>query len=81
MTKNWTITENKLTRDIQLGNFNDCMSLVNDIAKVADEMNHHPDILIHSFNRLRISIYTHSENRITESDHQLAEKIEKLMGR
>ena len=80
MTKNWNIIEGRLTRDIKLGDFKECVSMVNTIAKLADTMNHHPDILIHSFNHLRITIYTHSENRITDLDQQLAKKIEEMIG-
>jgi len=41
-------------------------------------MDHHPDIFIHSWNKVKITISTHSEGGITKKDFQLAEKIEKL---
>ncbi len=42
-------------------------------------MNHHPDILLYSWNKVKITISTHSEGGITDKDFQLAEKIEGLI--
>jgi len=41
-------------------------------------MDHHPDIFIHSWNKVKITTSTHSEGGITKKDFQLAEKIEGL---
>jgi 4a-hydroxytetrahydrobiopterin dehydratase len=43
-------------------------------------MDHHPDILIHSWNKVRITVSTHSAGSVTEKDIELAGKIEKIAG-
>ena len=44
----------------------------------AEKMNHHPDIFLHSWNKVKITISTHSEGGVTEKDFRLAEIIDKL---
>jgi len=41
-------------------------------------MDHHPDIFIHSYKKVKIYLFTHSENKITEKDYLLARKIDEL---
>ena len=44
----------------------------------AEKMDHHPDIFIHSWNKVKITISTHSAGGVTQNDFDLAKKIEKL---
>ena len=48
------------------------------IGEAAEYINHHPDIFIHSWNKVKITISTHSEGGVTEKDFILAGKVEKL---
>lgn len=41
-------------------------------------MDHHPDVNIHSYNKLKITLSTHSEGGVTENDFKLAGLIDKL---
>lgn len=75
--KNWNIENDKLIRDFSFENFIEAIRFVNSIAKVAQNMNHHPDIYIF-FNKVKLTLFTHSENKITDKDYQLAEKINGL---
>ncbi|MCF8372293.1 MAG: 4a-hydroxytetrahydrobiopterin dehydratase [Bacteroidales bacterium] len=77
--KYWEETDNKLTREFSLSDFKSCLIFVNKVAAVADEMNHHPDILIHSYNKVKISTYTHSQNRISDKDFVLCQKINEIL--
>ena len=52
--------------------------LVDRIAVAAESANHHPDLLIHAYKRLRITLSTHSAGGLTESDIALAEAINAL---
>ncbi len=77
--ENWDYIDKQLVRDIKLKDFVSVVALVNKIAGEAEKMNHHPDILIHSWNRLRLTLSTHSEGGITQKDFDLAGKINKLI--
>ena len=74
----WDTANGKLTKEFVFKNFVEAVDFVNEIAVVAEKHNHHPDILIHSYKKVRIELYTHSENKITERDHMLAAEIDKL---
>ena len=67
------ITEN----DFELANFVGSVDFVNRITPLAEEMNHHPDLSI-SWNKVTVSLSTHSEGGITENDFQLAAKIDSV---
>lgn len=78
-TENWDYTDKQLVLDIKLKDFISVVALVNKIADEAEKMNHHPDIFIHSWNRLRLTLSTHSEGGITQKDFDLAGKINKII--
>ena len=52
---------------------------MNKTGSIAEQMNHHPDIFIHSWNKVKITISTHSEGGVTNKDFQLAEKINQIV--
>ena len=72
----WLLEENQIVKQFQFKDFAEALSFVNKVGAVAEEMDHHPDIFIHSWNKVKITISTHSEGGITQKDFQLAEKIE-----
>jgi 4a-hydroxytetrahydrobiopterin dehydratase len=75
---NWEMEENQIAKQFQFKDFAEALVFVNKVGAEAEKMDHHPDILIHSWNKVKITISTHSEGGITKKDFQLAEKIEGL---
>ena len=73
---NWDYTNNQIEKEFLFKDFIEAIAFVNSVGLEAEKINHHPDILIHSWNKVKISISTHSEGGVTEKDFQLAEKIE-----
>lgn len=74
----WTQEEKQIAKQFQFKDFPEALSFVNKVGTEAEKMDHHPDIFIHSWNKVKITISTHSEGGITKKDFQLAEKIEGL---
>lgn len=74
----WMQEEKQIVKQYQLKDFVDALTFVNKVGVEAEKLDHHPDILIHSWNKVKITISTHSEGGITKKDFQLAEKIEAL---
>lgn len=72
----WREDDGELVRDLEFKDFAAAMAYVNRVAEVAEEANHHPDIRIHGWNKVRLSLFTHSEGRITDADHAMAERID-----
>ena len=54
------------------------MAFVNQVGEMAEGANHHPDILIHGWNKVRLTLSTHSEGKVTQADHDLAAGIDGL---
>jgi len=67
-----------LEKEFVLKNFVDAMEFVNKIAAEAEALDHHPDILIHSYKKVKITLTTHSKGKVTELDYQLAKIINSL---
>jgi len=74
----WIQEENQIAKEFQFKDFAEALAFVNKVGAEAEKMNHHPDIFIYSWNKVKITISTHSEGGITKKDFQLAEKIEGL---
>lgn len=75
----WREDDGQLVMDLKFGNFAEAMAFVNKVADAAEEANHHPDILVHGWNNVRLSLFTHSEGRITDSDRDMAQTIDRLL--
>ena len=74
----WREDDAALVRDFEFADFAEAMAFVNKVADAAEEANHHPDILVHGWNKVKLTLSTHSEGRITDNDRQMAEKIDAL---
>ena len=71
----WGLDEGRLTRDVKVRNFKAALALVNGIGELAEAENHHPNICIHSWNHVKLDLYTHSIGGLSENDFILAAKI------
>ena len=73
----WAIQNELLVKEFVFLTFQDAINFVNAVAKIADEVDHHPDIFI-SYNKVKISLITHDLGEISEKDYSLAKEIESL---
>lgn len=69
-----TVTPRKISRSFKFKDFIEAMKFVNRVADIAEGEQHHPDIAV-SYNKVRIEIWTHAANGLTENDFILAAKI------
>jgi 4a-hydroxytetrahydrobiopterin dehydratase len=74
----WRQDGEALVRDLQFDDFKGAMAFVNRVADTAEEANHHPDILVHGWNKVRLTLTTHSEGGLTDADHAMADRIDGL---
>ena len=73
-------SENKyLEKEFVMKNFEDAVGFVNKILPLAEAADHHPDILIHSYKKVKVMLFTHSEGKITDKDYALAEEIDAIV--
>ena len=77
--QSWTVVNNTLVKEFEFTDFKAAVDFINRVAVVAEKQNHHPDILLHSYKHVKITLSTHSKNKVTEKDYALAEMIDKLL--
>jgi 4a-hydroxytetrahydrobiopterin dehydratase len=73
----WRRDGDSIKREFKFEDFQGSVDFVNRITPPAEEMNHHPDIAI-SWNKVELTLSTHSEGGLTESDFELASRIDGL---
>ena len=74
----WRREGDEIVRDWKFGDFSEAMAFVNRVAEGAEEANHHPDILVHGWNKVRLSLTNHSAGGLTEPDFQMARRFDGL---
>jgi 4a-hydroxytetrahydrobiopterin dehydratase len=72
----WGRADDAIQRDFEFKDFARAMEFVNVVAGLAEERNHHPDILVHGWNKVRLTVTNHSEGGLTEADFGLAHAID-----
>jgi 4a-hydroxytetrahydrobiopterin dehydratase len=68
-----------IEREWKLADFAASIVFVDHVAALAEAANHHPDILLHGWNKVRLTLSTHSEGGLTDADFQLAGEIDRLV--
>jgi 4a-hydroxytetrahydrobiopterin dehydratase len=77
----WSLAGDAITREWSLENFERAIEFVDRVAVEAELANHHPDILLHGWNKVRLTLFTHSEGGLTEADFRLAARIDEIADR
>ena len=73
----WELKDGEITRFYKFKDFSEAMAFVNKIAGLAEAADHHPDIDIR-YNKVRLTLSTHSAGGLTEKDFTLARRIDSL---
>ncbi|HEX4187811.1 MAG TPA: 4a-hydroxytetrahydrobiopterin dehydratase [Solirubrobacteraceae bacterium] len=68
----------EIEREFEFRDFAAAIDFVDRVAELAEAANHHPDILLHGWNKVRLTLSTHSQGGLTESDFALARQIDEL---
>jgi 4a-hydroxytetrahydrobiopterin dehydratase len=72
------IEEHHISRTYKFPDFKTALAFVNRVGDLAETIGHHPDIYF-TWGKVRIDIWTHKINGLTESDFILGAKIDKLL--
>jgi len=74
----WKRDRNALTKEFALSSFTGAAKFIAKIAPIANRMDHHPDLQLYRYKRVRIMLTTHDAGGITQKDFDLAAKIDTL---
>jgi 4a-hydroxytetrahydrobiopterin dehydratase len=66
-----------IERELKLADFAAAIAFVDAVAELAEAANHHPDILVHGWNKVRLTLSTHSASGLTDADFKLAGEIDR----
>ena len=66
-----------LEKEFAFKNFREALAFTNQVGELAEAQNHHPDIYL-AWGKVKITIWTHEMDGLTESDFVMAAKIEAL---
>jgi 4a-hydroxytetrahydrobiopterin dehydratase len=75
----WREEGNELVRDFEFDDFAGAMAFVNQVAQMAEAANHHPDMLVHGRNKVRLTFSGHSEGGVTQADVDMARRLDELV--
>jgi 4a-hydroxytetrahydrobiopterin dehydratase len=67
-----------IVRDVEVADFAAAMAFANRVAEAAEGADHHPDILVHGYKHVRLTLSTHSAGGVTAADLALAATIDTL---
>jgi 4a-hydroxytetrahydrobiopterin dehydratase len=73
----WSQADAEITRTYEFADFNESMGFVTRVALAAEKADHHPDIDIR-WNRVTLTLSTHSEGGLTARDLDLADLADGL---
>ena len=73
----WSRQDNAIVRVVTLADFRGAILYVGAVAYLAEAANHHPDISI-AWNKVTLTLSTHSAGGLTTNDFGLAEQINAL---
>jgi 4a-hydroxytetrahydrobiopterin dehydratase len=75
---NWSLKEKTISRELRFKDFRQAMDFVNKAAEVANDQDHHPDILV-SYNTVLLTFTTHKIKGLSMNDFIAAAKIDLLV--
>jgi 4a-hydroxytetrahydrobiopterin dehydratase len=71
LASGWSVSSQALTRTVEFPTFLAAVDFVSRMAPHAEELNHHPDVLL-SWRRVDLTLSTHSSGGVTALDFELA---------
>jgi 4a-hydroxytetrahydrobiopterin dehydratase len=71
----WNLIDGSIEKEFRFTSYLDGLAFANEIGKIAEEQDHHPDILI-KWRRVKLTLSTHSVKGLSENDFIVAAKSE-----
>lgn len=80
-TPEWTLAEDgkSISRKLNCRNFVEAMELMNRVGEIAESEQHHPDLHLTGYRKLRVDLTTHAIDGLSENDFIVAAKIDAII--
>lgn len=76
--EDWFYVDKSLEKEFKVKTFADALAFIIKIGIEAEKMDHHPDLNLHSWNKVKVTLSTHDAGGVTANDIKLAEIIDKI---
>ena len=76
--KGWQREGDAIAKEFVLAGFTEATEFIARLAAPANAMDHHPDVQLYRYKRVKILLTTHSAGGLTQNDFDLAAKIDAL---
>jgi 4a-hydroxytetrahydrobiopterin dehydratase len=73
----WTLADDHIVKEFKFKNYLDGLEFAYSLGKIAEEEDHHPDIVI-KWKRVRVTLTTHDIKGLSENDFIIAAKAEEI---
>lgn len=70
------VEEKRIEKEYKFKNFKEALAFVNKVGEIAESEGHHPDINLHNWNKVTITLWTHAIGGLSENDFIMASKID-----
>lgn len=78
LSKHWQVKKgHHLERTDKFKDFREALAFTNQVGKLAEKVNHHPDIYL-AWGQVKLTLWTHSVGGLTENDFEFAAKVDAL---
>ena len=74
---NWEEVSGKLIKTFYFKNYTEVMSFTNEVMKIANKQNHHPDMTVH-YDNVKLSITDHDKGKVSDKCHKFANEVNKI---
>jgi 4a-hydroxytetrahydrobiopterin dehydratase len=74
----WEREGDEIVREWRFDDFSEALAFVNRVGETAEDANHHPDIFLHGWNKVKLSLTNHSAGGLTEMDFAMAGRFDDL---
>lgn len=75
----WAVVDDtKIERSFLFKDFAQALDFINRVGALAESEGHHPDILLHGWNKVKITIWTHAIGGLSLNDFIVAKKIDEI---
>lgn len=76
--KDWELSDNKIYLNKKFKDFKAALKFINAVGKIAEQQGHHPDILLYSWNNIKLTLNTHAIGGLSINDFIMAAKINSI---
>jgi 4a-hydroxytetrahydrobiopterin dehydratase len=74
----WFYLNDSIEKEYKLKSFADAVALVVKIGIEAEKLGHHPNLFLHSWSKVKVTLTTHDVGGVTENDFKLAQTIDEI---